>query len=288
MSGHPPRATVCSNCGAQLHGPFCHACGQKAVEADVRLHDLFHEAFHEFAHLDGKIFQTLKILVTKPGLLTVEFLNGRRARYLSPVRLYLTCSVLFFGLAALAPDVTRTVVRVTPSHAESGLDPAALKQWQDAASARMGHAIVHTFPRVMFALMPTFGVLTWALYRKARPFYAAHLYYAIHFHALVFLLLTFAIPLLLVGGIGPTIARAAPGAIVVYHFMGLRRVFGGTRLETAWKGTVIWLAYSILVLAVMLTIGLRSLREQPADAHSDGKGAAATSKSAFDLARSQS
>jgi hypothetical protein len=275
MSGHP-RATTCGNCGATLQGAFCHVCGQKAVEADVRLHDLFHEAFHEFAHLDGKIFQTLKILVTKPGLLTVEFLNGRRARYLSPVRLYLTCSVLFFGLAALAPDVTRTVVRVsrTPSRGETPLDPAAAKQWQDAASARMGHAIIHVFPRVMFALMPAFGVLTWAFYRKARPFYAAHLYYAIHFHALVFLVLTLAIPLLLAGGIGPAIARAAPLALLVCHFVGLRRVFGGTRLQTAWKGTVIWIAYTALVLGVMLAIGLRSLREMPADVQPESKGAA--------------
>ena len=145
-----------------MQGAFCHACGQKAVHADVSLHDLAHEAFHEFAHLDGKIVQTLRILVTKPGLLTVEFLSGRRARYLSPIRLYLTCSLLFFGLAALAPDVTRSVMHVsrTPSPGEAPLDPVATKQWQEEASARMGHAIVHDLPRVMFALMPVFGVLT--------------------------------------------------------------------------------------------------------------------------------
>ena len=80
MSGAPPPATTCANCGVQLQGAFCHACGQKAAHAEVRLHDLFHEAFHEFAHIDGKIFQTLRMLVMKPGLLTVEFLSGRRAR----------------------------------------------------------------------------------------------------------------------------------------------------------------------------------------------------------------
>jgi hypothetical protein len=51
-------------------------------------------------------------------------------------------------------------------------------------------AIVHNFPRVMFVLMPGFGLLTWVLYRKARPFYAAHLYYSIHFHAFAFLAFT--------------------------------------------------------------------------------------------------
>ena len=95
--------TVCGNCGTELAGSFCHACGQKAVSLEVGLKDLGHEAFHEFAHVDGKIVQTLKVLVTKPGLLTKEFLDGRRKRYISPVRLYLTCSLLFFALAAVAP-----------------------------------------------------------------------------------------------------------------------------------------------------------------------------------------
>jgi len=264
MSGAHPPATACSNCGTPLQGTFCYVCGQKAGHADVSLHDLAHEAFHEFVHLDGKILQTLRMLVTRPGLLTVEFLNGRRARYLSPLRLYLTCSLLFFGLAALAPDVTRSVVRVsrTPSPGEVPIDPAVLKQWQEEASARMGHAIVHDMPRVMFVLMPVFGVLTWALYRRARPYYAPHLYYAIHFHALLFLVLALAIPLLVIGGrVGPAIARVAPIAILVYHYIGLRRVFGGSRLQTAWKGTLIWAVYTMLVLGVMVAIGVRTLKD---------------------------
>jgi hypothetical protein len=96
--------TTCGNCGAELAGAFCHVCGQKATGPDISLHDFFHEAFHEFAHLDGKIVQTLRLLLTKPGLLTREFLSGRRARYVSPLRLYLTCSLLFFALAAFTPD----------------------------------------------------------------------------------------------------------------------------------------------------------------------------------------
>src|SRR5258706_9109608 len=89
----------CANCGAPLSGPFCQACGQKAAGRNVSLHDFFHEAFHEFAHVDGKIVQTLRLLLTKPGQLTHEFLEGRRERYVSPLRLYLTCSLIFFALA---------------------------------------------------------------------------------------------------------------------------------------------------------------------------------------------
>jgi uncharacterized protein (DUF1697 family) len=57
--------TVCGNCGAELAGAYCQACGQKAIGPDVSLDDFFHEAFHEFAHVDGKIVQTLRLLLTK-------------------------------------------------------------------------------------------------------------------------------------------------------------------------------------------------------------------------------
>jgi hypothetical protein len=268
--GHDhPVGTACGNCGAPLVGLFCHVCGQKAVGTEVRLHDLFHEAFHELAHVDGKILQTLRILITKPGMLTAEFLSGRRARYLSPIRLYLTCSVLFFGLAAIAPDVTRSVIRVsyTPSPGEAPLSAEAEQRLRDAASARMGRAILHDFPRVMFALMPAFGLLTWMFYRKARPFYVAHLYYSIHFHAFVFLALTLTIPLFLLGGrAGPQTARLVLFAILAYHYVSLRRVFGGSRLQTAWKGTLLWIIYVAVVIATMIVIGLQSVKGLKPDA----------------------
>jgi hypothetical protein len=113
MRHHDPAATHCGNCGAPLGGAFCQTCGQKVVGPDVSLHEFFHEAVEELAHFDGKIVQTLRLLLTQPGMLTREFLDGRRVRYISPLRVYLTCSVLFFGLAAVAPVDERPLFRVT-------------------------------------------------------------------------------------------------------------------------------------------------------------------------------
>ena len=89
--------TTCLNCGAALDGPFCARCGQKAVHPKPTLHELLHDALEEFLHFDGKIVQTLRTLVTRPGQLTVDVVSGRRARYIAPLRLYLTVSVLFFA-----------------------------------------------------------------------------------------------------------------------------------------------------------------------------------------------
>src|SRR5437762_12395438 len=114
--------TACRNCGVLLQGRFCHACGQKAAASDVSLHELLHEGLEEFAHVDGKAARTLKLLVTKPGALTKEFLEGRRARYISPLRLYLTCSLLFFALSALAPESSNRQIQVTATDVTSDED----------------------------------------------------------------------------------------------------------------------------------------------------------------------
>jgi hypothetical protein len=93
-------AARCDNCGATLSGKYCGACGQRR-EAPV--HSLWHFtqlATEDLTHADSRVWRTLGALLYKPGHLTREFLTGRRARYMPPVRLYLVLSVLFFLVAS--------------------------------------------------------------------------------------------------------------------------------------------------------------------------------------------
>ncbi len=99
---HP---ATCLNCGASLTGPFCPECGQRDIPPYPSLRELFMDAVSEFSGWDGRVATTLQALLRRPGLLTHEFLEGRRARYISPLRLYLTASLVYFVLAASAPDV---------------------------------------------------------------------------------------------------------------------------------------------------------------------------------------
>jgi hypothetical protein len=99
------RLPVCLNCGAPLSGPFCSACGQRDVPPYPSVRELAIDAALEFSGWDGRLASTLRTLVRRPGQLTREFLEGRRARYISPIRVYLTASLVYFVLAASAPDV---------------------------------------------------------------------------------------------------------------------------------------------------------------------------------------
>jgi hypothetical protein len=110
----------------------------------------------------------------------------------------------------------------------------------------------HQAPRVMFVLMPAFALMTWAFYRPAQPYYVPHLYYAIHFHAFVFLVFAVARALAF-GGVAGNIAGSVLSLVVFpYHYLGLRRTFGGTRNEVAWKGSAILVVYLLMLAAIFV------------------------------------
>lgn len=85
-------------------GPYCYNCGQHAHESARSISALFHDAWHLATHIDGRFWQTLYILLLKPGKLTKEYFAERRMRYLPPVRLYLILSVLFFAFGLVTPQ----------------------------------------------------------------------------------------------------------------------------------------------------------------------------------------
>ena len=96
-------AAQCANCGAPVTGKYCSACGQR--HHDHPVHDFGHfvrEATEDLTHADSRLWQTLAALLFRPGFLTREFLDGRRARYLPPLRLYLVISVIFFVVVDLS------------------------------------------------------------------------------------------------------------------------------------------------------------------------------------------
>lgn len=96
--------SACLNCGATLTGEFCADCGQRDLPPDPTVRELAAEAWEAFASVDGKVLSSLRLLLFRPGVLTTEYLLGRRVRHLTPLRLYLLCSVAYFLVSSLVPD----------------------------------------------------------------------------------------------------------------------------------------------------------------------------------------
>jgi hypothetical protein len=87
---------LCLNCGATLMGAHCHNCGQKA-HVHRTLHEFGHDILHSVLHFDGKIWRTLPMLFWKPGDLTRRYVHGERAKFVSPLALFLFAVFLTFA-----------------------------------------------------------------------------------------------------------------------------------------------------------------------------------------------
>lgn len=121
----------CQNCGAELAGRFCHACGQRGHVHRSLLH-LCEEFFHGLFHLDGKIWRTAPLVLFRPGLLTRRFVEGQRVRFISPIGLFLfSIFLMFFAVATI--DASQT----PPPGVNINMKPADREKLkEDLAQAR--------------------------------------------------------------------------------------------------------------------------------------------------------
>jgi hypothetical protein len=107
---------ACANCGAALAGAYCSKCGQKAHLHRSVLHAV-EEFLHGITHFDSKLWNTLPLLVVRPGKLTRDYVQGKRARYVAPVALFLLTifsMFLLFGFLPL-PQLAPGAVQVDPA-----------------------------------------------------------------------------------------------------------------------------------------------------------------------------
>jgi len=100
----PDESPICLNCHARLRGQYCGHCGQRSRNRLISIWQLLQEAFGDLLELDSRLWRTLVPLLTKPGQLTKDYLEGRRARYMPPFRTYLVLSVIFFVVAFFDPQ----------------------------------------------------------------------------------------------------------------------------------------------------------------------------------------
>ena len=126
--GHTHEAN-CLNCGAALAGPYCHECGQHA-HVHRTLAAFFHDFLHGVLHFEGKIWRTLPLLAWKPGELTRRYIDGQRARFVSPIALFLFCVFLMFARDGLtgaghSTDAAKQGIEVTAKASSDELEQKA-------------------------------------------------------------------------------------------------------------------------------------------------------------------
>lgn len=322
VAGEPlPPGEPCPNCGDCTPGCFCRHCGQARRVVHVSLREMLADFVDDQLSLNSRLPRTVAALLVRPGYLTREYLRGRIASYVRPLRLYVGSSVLFFLVFALAArwghwidgpgfevrtvadstsaapataalratdsvraqmDSVRAQVNAGAAPARAPLPPPpsrpvvsgpgtesipkvqGLGAFGDTLNAkfrrfagmdratRQGvvlNGIETQLPRVMFLMLPVFALLLKLLYLRAGRFYVEHFVFALHFHALVFLLLTLLIGVEQVAGAAHApLVPAAVGWIYLYLFVAMKKVYGQGILRTAAKYVALLSAYFLLLV----------------------------------------
>lgn len=221
----------CPNCSAELTGRYCSACGQERIGGrDLSARRFFHDLADEVGTLRVK-FKTLETLraLFVPGLLTSEYLAGRRQRYLTPLQLYLVCAAVFFLAAPIAgfrltsmidADRTGDLARLVAMRVdERGLDAPTFNR-------RFDIRIQSVYTLALGAGVITMATTLQLLSRNALPF-GAPLAFALHFFGFLFLVTAAAGATRRLGLSDETAAAIAFCFIGAYLLAAIRRVYAG-------------------------------------------------------------
>lgn len=230
-----------------MSGAYCSTCGQKTDVDPRSLRQWLHGILEDSLSIDGRLFQTLKALLTRPGFLTQEWRRGRQARWMHPFRLYLLASAIYFGVVALTP---RDFVDVTVE------DAAGLDIGMEAEIAAYGEAAAASAPRAMFLAVPLFALLLLLLFRGSGWLYTEHLVNALHLHAFFFLLLAVTWPMeLLPSPWDFWLQTPFMILMLVYFLRALQNTYGGNVATLALRAVPLGIVYTICLAALVLIGG---------------------------------
>ena len=230
MSDTP--AKLCKNCGAEIDTAFCPRCGQSAAVDIPTVQTFLHDAVAAFFSVDAKIWRTLGRLLTKPGQLSVDYVEGRRISNIAPATLYFWLQTICFltfafflpGMAGQATDRARSLLVMTG------------------------------------VLAIILAVITF--YRKRK--FVEHFVFSLHLSSFLLLVLTFDYALVPVitnylqktGHVthafdpGPLMTKVAITFMMPYTAFSLRRFYGDGYLLAIVNSIIIYYSYFVILVFV--------------------------------------
>lgn len=227
----------CRNCQASLDGPYCATCGQRNIDLERPIWSLVWDVVKETFEVDGRAALTIKTLFRHPGMLTSEFLAGRRRTYTPPLRLYLVISISFFILVAW--------------FAQSGilLEPGQDPGFDAAVQARF---LSEDLPRLMFVLLPVFALLLKIVY--VRRLFFDHMIFSLHLHSAAYIILAMILPLEDLSD-RHTFFLVLQFSLFVYFLayfvIAVRRVYQSGWIAIALRSAVVLFGYLIVISIVV-------------------------------------
>ncbi len=181
----------CTNCGAELSGPFCSNCGQKKEHKhDLTVLNFIGHTLHEFTHFDSRFFKSFKYLVTKPGYLTEEFIKGHRKNYINPIRLFIIINIIYLFLPSVNTFTTplqtqmndryRNIVRPMVNNKVNELGISYAEYEKEFDKKIKEHAEM-----LIIVMVVLFSVLLSLLYFSQRRYFVEHLILSLNIYSIL-------------------------------------------------------------------------------------------------------
>lgn len=247
-----PQEDQCASCQAILAGPYCHQCGERQHSADeLTVKALFQQFVASVFNVDNKFLRTIRSLFSRPGQLTVEYVEGRRTRYMRPFQMFVLVNVIFF-LVLTDADLFRAPAkwyfpnpvvqsRVDDLIAKSGWTMEELTIRYDQASSDWAKGLI-------VLMIPVVGLVL-GLFLWGRPA-GLHIVYATHF--LTFFLAYLPLMALILIPFLPVHRFVLQGLILLgmgyYHANALPRVYG----VRGWWRVVLTVLLTVSVIVLMI------------------------------------
>ena len=240
-------------------------CGQRALSGDeLTVRHAVRVVADDLFHLESKTLRSIGLL-WRPGWLTREYIEGRRAPYTSPIKLYLACAAIFFLLAPWAGFTLGDIVAGDPAGDLASIvnsDMAARQMDRERYYERFDLRFQTAYTLSLAVSMLTGAGMLALLFRRQRRPFGAHVVFELHYISFLYVvtivmgsLLTLLPPHPL-GGMIAVLVVLGP-----YLYLALRRVYGEPHRRIAWKAAVMILFALVIdslvsFLAVLVTMRL--------------------------------
>lgn len=250
-----PEKRACATCGEPLQSLYCHRCGERLHHRhEFAFSHYCREIMHQVTSLDVKIFKTLLLLVSKPGQLTEEYLLGRKNKYIRPLRLYLSSSMLYFFSFSFFDKAALVDIRNVLRFDFSGrlLPLLTAKQQLSGLEGELFLREVNQQLNNKIALLLIPAIFAYALVFKAvffakKRYYAEHLIFCLHLMSFSFLRDVLFLPLFLINK--PVAFALALATTMFYLFLSMKRVYSAKIFKMFLATLGLYSAFGVILCA---------------------------------------
>ena len=187
---------ICKSCGNTHQENFCPECGEKAFDnKQLSFMQFMEETFDGFIHFDNKFFVTFRTLITRPGLLSLDYTEGRRVKYMKPIQFFFIANLLFFffTIGNIYNNPLQNYISAKPytnyhtkEIVQNKLDKTKLSfvEYEQSFDER----IAYNSKEFIFVFIPFYGLVFFGLFFWTKRFFMEHVVFATHFLSFVLLL----------------------------------------------------------------------------------------------------